>query len=46
MKKTNIEVEISNIAITINNKLIKMQNQFKKAGISMHTERYDDVKRV
>ena len=46
MKKTNIEVEISNIAITINNKLIEMQNQFKEAGISMYTERYDDAKFV
>lgn len=38
----DIETQIPNIGITANNKLIEMQNEFKKAGISMYASKLEE----
>ena len=35
----NLKMEIPNVAITVNNKLIELQNQFYESGVSIYTER-------
>lgn len=38
-KTGNLESELPNIAITLNNKLLELQREFQKAGLSMYSQK-------
>lgn len=41
-KSAGLDTDLTNIGITLNNKLVQLQNQFKAAGISMHSTVIED----
>lgn len=42
-KLVDIKIEIPNVAITLNNKIVELSHEFHKSGISMFSHKYDDL---
>ncbi len=41
-KPFNLESDVDNIAITMNNKLVELKNEFQRAGISIYSQKFEN----